>query len=113
MLLLDFRSISDENGLRSFKTYLLLVLDEIIQKPERNTVQYLVVERLVGYYSTYRNAGDLDFRSGEIYNEIKKLSDKQFVTLAQHFKSLLESDIVESSNFDWTSYIKKSTIRNE
>ena len=113
MFLLDLRSIINKDGLLGFKTYLSLILDEIIEGKNKNTVHDLALERLVGYYSTYRNEGDLDFRSGEIFSEIKQLSDKNRINLAKHFKSLIEMDAVEPSTFDWTTYIKNATIRDE
>ncbi len=113
MFLLNFRSIANKDGLLGFKAYLSLILNEIIEGKNKNTVHDLALERLVGYYSTYRNEGDLDFRSGEIYNEIKQLSDKNRVNLAKHFKSLLEMDVVEPSTFDWVAYIKNATIQDE
>ena len=113
MFLLDLRSIINKDGLLGFKTYLSLILDEIIEGKNKNTVHDLALERLVGYYSTYRNEGDLDFRSGEIFSEIKQLSDKNRINLAKHFKSLIEMDAVEPSTFDWTAYIKNATIKDE
>jgi thiamine biosynthesis protein ThiC len=113
MFLLDFRSITDSNGLLGFKSYLKLILQEIIEGKNSNTIHNLVLERLLAYYSNYRNQGDLDFRSGEIYNEVIKLSDKQKIKLAKQFLALLETDVVEHFDVDFSTYIKSVSIKDE
>lgn len=113
MFLIDFRSIIDKDGLLGFKSYLNLILNEIIEGKNKNTVQDLTLERLVGYYSNYRNAGDLDFRSGEIFNQIKELSDKKRVELAKHLKQLLNTEDVAPSNVDYATFIKQVTVKDD
>jgi hypothetical protein len=110
---MDFRSLVDNNGLLGFRKYLNLILSEIVEGRNSNTVHDIVLERLVGYYSSYRNSGDLDFRSGEIYNAIKNLSETEKQQLAKHFSALLAVESVECSSLDWTDYIKSSVRRDE
>lgn len=113
MFLIDFRAIVNSDGLLGFKSYLTLILDEIIEGKNQNAVQDLTLERLVGYYSSYRNAGDLDFRSGEIYNEIKKLNDKEKVALAKSLKQLIETNAVPKCDVDYSSFIKQVVVKDD
>lgn len=113
MLLIDFRSLLNKEGLLGFKTYLSLILSEIIEGKSKNTVHDLTLERLVGYYTSYRNEGDIDFRSGEIYNEIKELSDKQRIALAKKFKELIDSDSIAPIDVDYSSFIKQVIVKDD
>jgi hypothetical protein len=113
MFLLDLRSIINKDGLLGFKTYLSLILDEIIEGKNKNAVQDLALERLVGYYSTYRNEGDLDFRSGEIYDEIKKLSDAKRVSLAKKLKELIDSNSLAPVDVDYSTFIKSVAVKDD
>ena len=113
MFLLDFRSIVNKDGLLGFKSYLSLILDEIIEGKNRNTVQDLTLERLVGYFSSYRNTGDLDFRSGEIYSEIRELSDKKRIALAKNLKALLDTNSFAPSDVDYSTFIKNVVVKDD
>ena len=113
MFLLDFRAVVNKDGLLGFKTYLSLILGEIIEGKNRNTVHDLALERLVGYYTNYRDAGDLDFRSGEIYNEIKALSDKKRIALAKNLKQLLDTDTIAPLDVDYYSFIKQVVVKDD
>lgn len=110
---MDIRGILNGDGLLGFSTYLKLILDEIIENKQRNTVHDLALERLVGYYTTYRNVGDLDFRSGEIFNEIKALSDEKRITLAKHLKALVETGITTPVNVDYTTFLQNIAVKND
>jgi len=115
MFLMDFRSLVDCNGLLGFKTYLDLLLSEIVDGNQINTLHDLTLERLVAYFSTYRNSGDLDFRSSEIYDEIRKLSDKQKRDLAKYLKSILEKECVspEKPCQTYVELLKNAAVRDD
>lgn len=113
MFLLDFRGLVNSDGLLGFKSYLSLILDEVIAGKNKNTVQDLTLERLVGYYSNYRNAGDMDFRSGEIYNEIRAMSDKKRIALAKHLKTLVDSGSIAPVDVDYSTFIQNVSIKDD
>ena len=113
MFLIDFRSLVNKDGLLGFKSYLSLILDEIIEGKNKNTIHDLTLERLVGYYTSYRNVGDLDFRSGEIYQGIKELSDKKRVSLAKKLKELVDSETIAPLDVDYSSFIKQVTVKDD
>ena len=113
MFLIDFRSLVNKDGLLGFKSYLSLILDEIIEGKNKNTIHDLTLERLVGYYTSYRNVGDLDFRSGEIYQGIKELSDKKRVSLAKKLKELVDSETIAPLDVDYSSFIKQVAVKDD
>ena len=113
MFLIDFRSLVNKDGLLGFKSYLSLILAEIIEGKNKNTIHDLTLERLIGYYTSYRNVGDLDFRSGEIYQEIKDLSDKKRVALAKKLKELVDSETIAPLDVDYASFIKQVTVKDD
>lgn len=113
MFLLDFRGLVNKDGLLGFKTYLSLILNEIIEGKNKNTIHDLTLERLVGFYSSYRNAGDMDFRSGEIYDEIKQLSDKKKVSLAKKLKALIDADSIAPVDVDYSTFIKSVVVKDD
>lgn len=113
MFLMDFRSVVNKEGLLGFKSYLSLILGEIVEGKNRNTVQDLALERLVGYYTTYRNAGDMDFRSGEIYNEIRELSDKKRIALAKNLKALIDAGVTAAYDVDYSTFLKNVAVKDD
>lgn len=113
MFLLDFRGLVNKDGLLGFKSYVSLILDEIIEGKNKNTIHDLTLERLVGFYSNYRNAGDLDFRSGEIYDEIKQLSDKKKIALAKNLKALIDSNSLAPVDVDYSTFIKNVVVKDD
>ena len=113
MFLIDFRSLVNKDGLLGFKSYLSLILSEIIEGKNKNTIHELTLERLVGYYTSYSNVGDLDFRSGEIYQEIKELSDKKRVALAKKLKELLDANSIAPLDVDYSSFIKQVAVKDD
>jgi hypothetical protein len=115
MLLLDIRSIINSDGLLGFKTYLSLILDKVINSKgkDRNTINNLALERLVAYYTNYRNVGDLDFRSGEIYNEILELTDKEYLKLATKFKALIDAGVTEHQDVDYSTFLKQVAVKDD
>ena len=113
MFLIDFRGLVNKDGLLGFKSYLSMILNEIIDGKNKNTIHDLTLERLVGFYSNYRNAGDLDFRSGEIYDEIKKLSDAKRVSLAKKLKELVDSNSLAPVDVDYSTFIKSVAVKDE
>ena len=113
MFLMDFRSLVNNNGLLGFKTYLNLILNEIIDGKQINTLHNLALERLVAYFSTYRHEGDLDFRSGEIYDEIVKLSDKKKIALAKQLKSVLDLDVDVEPKLNYAEFLKMVVVKDD